>query len=87
MRTPLLATPVAGSHLEEDMLMTELDTTERRASSRPRRGPDRTRRLWGPRLVVAATIVTIGIGLAPPAPAPEPEAPRTAAEAAAIVVP
>lgn len=45
--------------------MTELDTTERRATSRPRRGPDRTRPLWGPRLVVAATIVTIGIGLAP----------------------
>lgn len=67
--------------------MTELDTTERRETSRPRRGPDRTRRLWGPRLVVAATIVMIGIGLVPPAPPPAAEAPRTAAEAAAIVVP
>ncbi len=45
--------------------MTELDTTERRQTSRPRRGPDRTRRLWGPRLVVAATIVTIASALPP----------------------
>ena len=50
-------------------------------------GMKRLRPLWGPRLVVAATIVMIGIGLVPPAPAPAPEAPRTVAEAAEVVLP
>lgn len=50
-------------------------------------GMKRLRPLWGPRLVVAATIVMIGIGLVPPAPDPAPEAPRTAAAAAEVVLP